>query len=178
MIHYREEIREIANHAADDLKSMKSLVNLIEKKSTLIRNRKGVLMDNSKSDAVKTRAFNDMRNIDSILNLMRDFDTLSEFLEFIYLEPEAEAENKDSIQLMTMHNSKGLEFNTVFIPSFNEGILPLNRANEEQAIMEEERRIGYVAITRAKRNLYVSFVSKMFGKRTEPSRFLKEAHLI
>jgi len=175
---YRREIRIIANSSNDELISMEKLISIIRSNISLIKTREDILLDNTKSEAVKNRAGNDLLNIDSLLDLMKDYDSIESFLEFLYLEPQKDDNISDSVQLMTMHNSKGLEFNTVFLPTFNEGILPLNRANKEESMMEEERRIAYVAITRAKRNLYVSFVSKMFGKRVKPSRFLKESKII
>ena len=74
---------------------------------------------------------------------------------------------------MTMHAAKGLEFAAVFIPSVNEGVSPYRRSIQSGDI-EEERRMLYVAMTRAKEHLHMSFVKERFHKEAEPSRFLYE----
>lgn len=74
---------------------------------------------------------------------------------------------------MTMHGAKGLEFRTVFIPTVNEGISPYRKSIQSGDI-EEERRMLYVAMTRAKEHLHLSFVKERFHKAVEPSRFLFE----
>ena len=74
---------------------------------------------------------------------------------------------------MTMHGSKGLEFEAVFIPTVNEGVSPYRKAKKAGEI-EEERRMLYVAITRARRFLHLSYVRERFHKSAEPSRFLGE----
>ena len=77
---------------------------------------------------------------------------------------------KTGISLMTMHASKGLEFDTVYLPDVNEGKIPIKQSVEAEAI-EEERRMLYVAMTRAKKTLYILFCNKKEGKE-KPSRFL------
>jgi len=85
---------------------------------------------------------------------------------------------------MTLHGSKGLEFEVVFLVGFEEGILPHSRSMIEETEIEEERRLCYVGITRAKDYLYISYAVKrlFFGKSSlnEPSRFLHEipGHLL
>ena len=74
---------------------------------------------------------------------------------------------------MTMHGSKGLEYEVVFIPDVNEGVVPYQRAVESGNI-EEERRLLYVAMTRAREHLHLSFTKQRFHKDIEPSRFLQE----
>ena len=74
---------------------------------------------------------------------------------------------------MTMHGSKGLEFEVVFIPTVNEKVSPYRKAKKASEL-EEERRMLYVAMTRAKRYLHISFVKERFNKIAEPSRFLTE----
>jgi len=87
-------------------------------------------------------------------------------------------ERTDATTLLTLHSAKGLEFDTVFIVGMEEGILPHSRSLEEPAGMEEERRLCYVGITRAKRRLYLThtFRRTLYGSHsvTEPSRFLKD----
>ena len=79
---------------------------------------------------------------------------------------------------MTMHAAKGLEFPVVFIPGLEEGLFPHSRAQDDDAEMEEERRLCYVGITRAENRLYLSSAARrrVFGEyqATQPSRFLEE----
>ena len=90
-----------------------------------------------------------------------------------------EVEGGDYVSLMTVHTAKGLEFDNVFIYGFNEGVFPSSRALEESKKgIEEERRLAYVAITRARKKLYISCnqdFSYVAGSFLKPSRFLKEA---
>jgi DNA helicase-2/ATP-dependent DNA helicase PcrA len=81
--------------------------------------------------------------------------------------------NENSVSLTTMHSSKGLEYKKVFIIDANEGITPFKKAVVE-ADLEEERRMFYVALTRAKEELYVFSVEERLGKKMEVSRFVGE----
>ena len=106
--------------------------------------------------------------------------TLSGFLEEISLFTDLDTydENTDAVVLMTLHSAKGLEFDTVFIPGMEENIFPGSRSQYDPSEVEEERRLAYVGITRAKRKLYLTTASErmMFGTtmRNRPSRFLLE----
>lgn len=82
-------------------------------------------------------------------------------------------EDEHGVALMTMHGSKGLEFDVVFIPDVNEGVIPYQKS-VESGYMEEERRLLYVAVTRAKDHLYLSYTKQRYHKDAEPSCFLKE----
>ncbi len=97
-------------------------------------------------------------------------DRLEEVLQEVSLISEDEKE-KQGVRLMTIHASKGLEFSVVFIPRLEEGILPHQKSLEDQRELEEERRLFYVAITRAKDLLYMSYVK---DKDSVPSRFLSD----
>jgi len=105
--------------------------------------------------------------------------SLSGFLDTISLVSDADEITKDAVNLMTIHAAKGLEFNTVFVVGLEEGVFPTGRSFASQEKLEEERRLFYVAITRAKTNLFLTysrtrgFGNKYFEKRN-PSRFLKE----
>ncbi len=111
------------------------------------------------------------------------YDTIGEW--FLHIEMTAEelkrrqqgsrkADGQEpGVALMTMHGSKGLEFDVVFIPDVNDGIVPYRRAVEEGNV-EEERRLLYVAMTRAKQHLHLSYVKKRFQKEAVMSEFIKE----
>lgn len=106
--------------------------------------------------------------------------SLSGFLEEVALYNDIDNldENADYVVMMTMHSAKGLEFPNVFVVGMEENIFPSARSMESEADIEEERRLAYVAVTRAKENLYVTHAVErmLFGStnRNRPSRFLKE----
>ena len=105
---------------------------------------------------------------------------LSEFLEDVALISDIDSynEDEDAVVLMTLHSAKGLEFPVVFIPGMEEGIFPGNQSMFSEEDLEEERRLAYVGITRAKKKLYLisSQQRMLYGQtsRNMPSRFLKE----
>ena len=82
-------------------------------------------------------------------------------------------DKKDAVSLMTMHGAKGLEFDTVFIVGANEGISPYKKAETKEEL-EEERRMFYVAMTRAKHKLIITYTKERNGKRMEQSRYVSE----
>ncbi|NOQ31210.1 MAG: AAA family ATPase [Helicobacteraceae bacterium] len=137
-------------------------------------------------DIYKNTAESDdkIANIDEFYALWRDFiktspeSALDEFLNELTLQSEQDQVEGESIYLMSIHASKGLEFEYLFVIGMEEGFLPIVG---DGCDLEEERRLGYVAITRAKRALTLSHVSSRFykGRRTdlEKSRFFKESGL-
>lgn len=82
----------------------------------------------------------------------------------------------DAVTLTTFHSAKGLEFDAVFLPSLAEGIIPYEKSKDVASI-EEERRLFYVGLTRAKERLYLSYTKKRYDKQMKPSRFLGEMGL-
>jgi DNA helicase-2/ATP-dependent DNA helicase PcrA len=123
-------------------------------------------------------------NIRELLaNVISKYDSLTEFLEHAALmmtddnDAEEDPKNKNAVNIMTIHAAKGLEFDTVFLPAWEEGIFP-NEMAISQGGIEEERRLAYVAITRARRRVIISnTMSRMvFGQRAfnAPSRFISE----
>ncbi len=128
-------------------------------------------------------------NIQELLSSLNSyFDSVSnpsfdEFIENCALQSSQDevTNNGDFVSLMTIHTAKGLEFDYVFIYGFNDGIIPSRRAVEESIHgLEEERRLAYVAITRAKKKLYISYnkeYSYVQAEKLYPSRFIKEAGL-
>ena len=91
---------------------------------------------------------------------MKEFDSLESFLEHVSLATSVDQEwDGEKINMMTMHAAKGLEFDVVFLPGWEEGLFPHQKSIEEkgQNGLEEERRLAYVGITRAKQKLCISF---------------------
>jgi DNA helicase-2/ATP-dependent DNA helicase PcrA len=121
-----------------------------------------------------------LENIEELKNLSTEFETLTDFLEHVALV--SDVDNFDgraeAVTLMTLHSSKGLEFKTVFMTGLEEGLFPHMRALEKDGEMDEERRLCYVGMTRAKRRLYLTYAQQriIHGLITStlPSRFLSE----
>jgi DNA helicase II / ATP-dependent DNA helicase PcrA len=122
-----------------------------------------------------------LENLKELVRFMHDFDTLAGFLEHVSLVMDADKGNDGQrVSLMTLHAAKGLEFATVFLPGWEEGLFPHQRALDEsgKAGLEEERRLAYVGITRAKRLAKISFAQnrRIHGlyQSAVPSRFVDE----
>ena len=122
-----------------------------------------------------------LENLTELVNAMQDFDSLQGFLEHIALVMDGDTENQQGeVTLMTLHAAKGLEFDTVFLPGWEEGVFPSQRTIDESGAvgLEEERRLAYVGITRARKNLFISFASsrRIHGQWQSaiPSRFIQE----
>ncbi len=122
-----------------------------------------------------------LENLKELIRSMEQFESMRGFLEHIALVMDAETnENLDAVSIMTLHSAKGLEFETVFLPGWEEGLFPHQRALDEggRSGLEEERRLAYVGLTRAKRRCHIWFVSnrRIHGlwQSTLPSRFLDE----
>jgi len=122
-----------------------------------------------------------MENIQELINVSYNYDTLEKLLDTVALI-EAGYEFKDGqdekIHLMTLHAAKGLEFGVVFIVGVEEGILPHSRSIESITELEEERRLFYVGITRAKEKLFLTYTNRryLYGRAQYnlPSQFLGE----
>jgi len=124
---------------------------------------------------------NRLENIKELLRAMHDYDNLQSFLEHVALATAIDKEwEGEKINLMTMHAAKGLEFDVVFLPGWEEGLFPHQKSLEEKGdlALEEERRLAYVGITRAKKEAYLSFAMKRsyHGEWMDalPSRFVNE----
>ena len=120
-------------------------------------------------------------NLKEFVRALADFDSLAGFLDHVSLvmENEERAET-DRISVMTMHAAKGLEFDTVFLPGWEDGLFPSQRSMDESGNkgLEEERRLAYVGITRARQRVIISFAAnrQIYGnwQSSIPSRFLDE----
>ena len=121
-----------------------------------------------------------LENLGELVGSAREFQTVDEFLEQISLVADTdEIDDDDSkVTLMTLHSAKGLEFPVVFLVGAEEGVFPHIRALTEPDELEEERRLAYVGITRAREKLYLSHAwsRTLFGSTqyNPPSRFLDE----
>ena len=122
-----------------------------------------------------------LENLKELVRALADFETLGGFLDHVSLVMENEENSAaDRIGLMTLHAAKGLEFDTVFLPGWEEGLFPSQRSMDESGNkgLEEERRLAYVGLTRARRRAIVSHAAnrQLYGKWQDsiPSRFLDE----
>ena len=124
---------------------------------------------------------NRVENIKELMNAMKEFDNLDSFLEHVSLATSIDQDwEGQKVNLMTMHASKGLEFDVVFLPGWEEGLFPHQKSIEEKGDkgLEEERRLAYVGITRAKKLVNVSFSMNRFYQGdwmdSMASRFVEE----
>ena len=137
--------------------------------SAMLKNKKDV--DNE----------NRLENIKELLSALKEFDNLESFLEHVSLATSIDQEwEGEKINMMTMHGAKGLEFDVVFLPGWEEGLFPHQKSIEEkgQNGLEEERRLAYLGITRAKKKAIISFSMNRFYQGdwidSMASRFIEE----
>jgi DNA helicase II / ATP-dependent DNA helicase PcrA len=171
--------------------ALTQLINMIEKwrKDTLKMKHfdllKLVLDESGYSVMLKDKKDleneNRLENLKELLRAMQDYDNLQNFLEHVALATSIDQEWEGAkVNLMTMHAAKGLEFDVVFLPGWEEGLFPHQKSLEEKGdfALEEERRLAYVGITRAKKEAYLSFAMKRayHGDWMDalPSRFINE----
>ena len=153
-----------------------SLLNLLEKwrydlKKKINHNKllQIVLDESGYSEMLKNKKDieneNKLENIKELLNAMKEFDNLESFLEHVSLATSLDQDwESEKVNLMTLHASKGLEFDIVYLPGWEEGLFPHQRSIEEKGEngLEEERRLAYVGITRAKKIAKISFSMNRF----------------
>ena len=171
--------------------SLKNILELFKKWRLDLKNKKHyeameiVLDESGYSKMLKEKkdfeSENRLENIKELIRGMQEFENLSDFLEHVALATSIDQDwNGEKVNLMTMHAAKGLEFNVVFLPGWEEGLFPHQKSLEEKGdfALEEERRLAYVGITRAKKEAYISFsMGRIFhGEWMDsiPSRFIDE----
>jgi DNA helicase-2/ATP-dependent DNA helicase PcrA len=125
-----------------------------------------------------------LENLKELVQSMGAFDTLEAYLEHVSLVMDLDRESgDDAVQIMTLHSAKGLEFPVVFLPGWEEGVFPSQRSMDEtgEKGLEEERRLAYVGLTRAREEARISFAAnrQVYGRWTSqlPSRFVDELPL-
>ena len=153
-----------------------SLLNLLEKWRYQFKNKvnhikllQTVLDESGYSEMLKNKKDleneNRLENIKELLSAMKEFDNLESFLEHVALATSLDQDwESEKVNLMTLHASKGLEFNIVYLPGWEEGLFPHQKSIEEKGEngLEEERRLAYVGITRAKKIAKISFSMNRF----------------
>ena len=159
--------------------------DLVLKKVSHIKLLQTVLDESGYSAMLKNKKDldneNRLENIKELLSAMKEFDNLESFLEHVSLATSIDQDwDGEKINMMTMHAAKGLEFDVVFLPGWEEGLFPHQKSIEEkgQNGLEEERRLAYVGITRAKKKAIISFSMNRFYQGdwidSMASRFIDE----
>lgn len=187
-----EDIKVLSQKANANLEQFLSLIKKLKTKKytsldklvTSVLHESGYIK--SLRDAADLEAQSRLENLEEFLNVVAEFEerhpglTLEQFLEEISLISDIDQidDNESSVTLMTMHNAKGLEFDTVFVAGMEEGLFPHFRAMDDTSELEEERRLCYVSITRAKRKLFLTcaYSRRLYGSSSFSlrSRFLAE----
>ena len=180
-----EELRPAARHAlagfAGDIKRWRDMAAGMHQadlaKMVLDESGYSQMWKSDKSPEAEGR----LENLTELINAMQDFDSLQGFLQHIALVMDGDTnQEQGEVTLMTLHAAKGLEFEAVFLPGWEEGVFPSQRTIDENGAvgLEEERRLAYVGITRARRDLRISFTNsrRIHGQwqSSIPSRFVQE----
>jgi DNA helicase-2/ATP-dependent DNA helicase PcrA len=139
-------------------------------------------LEEEKTVEAEGRLLNIEELVNAAVEAEEQGESLQDFIDHAALVSDTDQYKADArVTLMTMHSAKGLEFPLVFIVGLEEGLFPHSRASASEEDLEEERRLCYVAITRAQRDLYITHAMqrRIFGEEdaTEPSRFLNELPL-
>ncbi len=139
------------------------------------------MLENEKNKLKQVENESRIDNLKELVNALSEFESLDDFLEHVGLVNENQKKtHSNSVKLMTLHAAKGLEFDHVYLPGWEEGIFPSSRALEQNSSksLEEERRLAYVGITRAKFDLNLSYATSRYtygmNNYSLPSRFLNE----
>ncbi|KAF8818927.1 ATP-dependent DNA helicase PcrA [Rickettsia endosymbiont of Cardiosporidium cionae] len=184
--YFKSKLQKYISEFIQLIQKIKNQYNDIEIKPIKVTNdlliESGYLEYIKKSDDINSTS--KIENIEEMLKVIDEFDNIYQFIEHISLftDTDLTTDILGTVTVMTMHAAKGLEFDLVFLAGWEELIFPHKKAlntkyNQEKAL-EEERRLAYVAITRAKKNLYITYTQnrKIFGETIQllPSRFIQE----
>jgi len=168
---------------------LKDKINHIDLTQLILEDSKYIeYLANEEKTSKNPDSLNRLDNIKEFIESLKDFENIEGFLEHVSLVMENISNtSEDTITLMTMHGAKGLEFDNVFLAGWEEGVFPSKRSIEEngQIGLEEERRLAYVALTRARKKIYITYVNQnrySFATHdfNQPSRFIDDLpkHLI
>lgn len=188
-----DEYDEFSSSVKSKLRNFVELLNKLEKNKdalslpefiAFIIEETGYLAELRQEDTEESQSR--VENLQELVNVARSFvpdeegNILGEFLAQVALVSDLDStvDEDNAVTLMTLHAAKGLEFETVFLAGLEEGIFPHSRSINSNSEMEEERRLMYVGVTRAKQKLYISYAKRrqMWGETRyyNPSRFLVE----
>ena len=163
--------------------NLKKEVDHIELTQLILEDSKYVeYLEQEEKNSKNPENLNRLENIKEFIESLKDFENLEGFLEHVGLVMENISNtNDESISLMTMHSAKGLEFDNVFLAGWEEGVFPSMRSIDElgKKGLEEERRLAYVALTRARRKIHITYVNQnrysyVSHDFNMPSRFIEE----
>ncbi len=154
--------------------------DILEQVLSLTSYRDALLQEAEQSGYVLNQALSRLEILDELLSVAMEHDDLESFLSSVTLVAATDdlGDERGAVTLMTVHSAKGLEFDTVFLTGMEEGLFPHDRSLSDPDALEEERRLCYVGITRAKKRLYLThtYTRTIFGRTLDslPSRFLRE----
>ena len=163
--------------------NLKKEIDHIELTQLILEDSKYVeYLEQEEKNSKNPENLNRLENIKEFIESLKDFENLEGFLEHVGLVMENISNtNDESISLMTMHSAKGLEFDNVFLAGWEEGVFPSMRSIDElgKKGLEEERRLAYVALTRARRKIHITYVNQnrysyVSHDFNMPSRFIEE----
>ncbi len=173
------KVKETLQNFIYQLENWQQKINILSlpEMAKLILNESGYIQSFKNENTLESAGR--LENIEEFIRSLEEFSSLTEFLEYVSLvEARDDNANQDSVSIMTVHGAKGLEFDLVFLPGLEDGIFPSAKSIDDKNGIEEERRLLYVAITRAKKDLYLTYAQSryMYGESqiALPSRFLKE----
>ena len=195
-----EQPENLGSRAISALKGFRNIVNKLAKMAELTEGAdsessspvsdivRAAIIETGYENALRSERTDEaegrLENLQELVNAAVDYDEqgvegLREFIDHSALVSDQDDYKRDApVTLMTVHSAKGLEFPVVFIAGLEDGLFPHSRSATDRAELEEERRLAYVAMTRAERYLYVSHAMKrrVYGEElaSEPSPFLNE----
>ena len=179
---FKAKLQETLQHFCNQIKQWRSAYS----STTTLNATKKIFEDSGYQAMLKAEKTEESRgrleNIHEMLRAIADFEKINDFLEHASLVADGDLSGniENAVNLMTMHAAKGLEFDLVFLPGWEEGLFPHQKALSEgaNAGLEEERRLAYVGITRAKKELYITYAEsrRIFNEyvKSDPSRFIGE----